>query len=84
VVDFCRWLSCLHLLVTRTFLLNFIGRTDLCLSFHMFVVCTVSYLVISILDLYSFFCLFPGKNLPVDFFLIGVLTMNMKGVYCQN
>uniref|UniRef100_A0A6N2K421 Cullin family profile domain-containing protein n=1 Tax=Salix viminalis TaxID=40686 RepID=A0A6N2K421_SALVM len=24
------------------------------------------------------------KSLPVDFFLIGVLMMNMKGVYCQN
>ena len=38
IFNFCRWLRCLHMLVTRTFLLNFTGKIEfLKLVFSSFV-----------------------------------------------
>jgi len=62
-MDFCRWLSCLHILVTRTFLPNFIGKTYCWHVFNFICLLSVPFLLILSLYLICFLCFFSRKKL---------------------
>jgi len=62
-MDFCRWLSCLHILVTRTFLLNFIGKTYCWHVFNFICLLSVPFLLILCLYLICILCFFSRKKL---------------------